>query len=250
MNSALLVTAISAGLAAAVEMVEAVTIVLAVGVTRQWRSTLFGVAAALVVLVVIVAVFGAAIVAIVPIEALRLLIGALLLIFGLQWLTKAILRAAGAKQKHDEAEIYAQQIAELRDDPQLPPDKFDGISFTVAFKGVFLEGLEVAFIVITFGLSAGALGAAAAGAAIAAIAVLIVAFFARRPLAAVPENQLKYAVGLFLVTFGTFWSGEGLGVEWPGEDLALLAIFAGYLGLSLALTWLVGGRLRSRIVAR
>jgi uncharacterized membrane protein len=245
MDSATLVTLISAGLASAVEMVEAVTIVLAVGVTRQWRSTLFGVAAALVVLAVIVVVFGAALVAIVPIDALRLLIGSLLLIYGLQWLTKAILRSAGAKAKHDEVALYAEQIAQLRDDPPVPADKFDAVSFTVAFKGVFLEGLEVAFIVITFGLSANALGAAAAGAAVAAAAVLLVAFFARRPLAAVPENQLKYAVGLFLVTFGTFWSGEGLGVEWPGDDVALLAIFAAFLVLSLAGTWFISGRLHA-----
>ena len=237
-------TVLSAGLASAVEMVEAVTIVLAVGVTRQWRSTLLGVAAALASLVGIVVIFGAAIIAIIPIETLRLLIGGLLLVYGLQWLTKAILRSGGAQAKHDEEGAYRQEVALLEADPPVAADKFDGVSFAVAFKGVFLEGLEVAFIVVTFGASAGSLGAAAAGAALAAAAVLLVALFVRRPLTAVPENQLKYAVGLMLVTFGTFWAGEGLGVDWPGADLAILAIGLGYVALSL-----VASRLISRQIA-
>lgn len=245
MTSAILITALSAGLASAVEMVEAVTIVLAVGVTRQWRSTLLGVAAALAALVGIVAVFGAAIIAIIPIESLRLLIGGLLVIYGLQWLTKAILRSGGAQAKHDEEGIFRQEVALLDADPPVAADKFDGVSFAVAFKGVFLEGLEVAFIVVTFGASAGSIGAAAAGAAIAAAAVLLVAVFVRRPLTNVPENQLKYAVGLMLVTFGTFWAAEGLGIEWPGEDLAILAIGVGYLALSLVAGRLIGRQLAS-----
>jgi uncharacterized membrane protein len=221
-------------------MVEAVTIVLAVGVTRQWRSTLFGVAAALLTLFAIVVIFGAAIIAVIPIESLRILIGGLLLIYGLQWLTKAILRAGGAKAKHDEAELYVQNVAALEADAPVAADKFDGVSFAVAFKGVFLEGLEVAFIVVTFGASAGSLGAAAAGAALAAAAVLVVAAFVRQPLTAVPENTLKFVVGLMLVTFGTFWAGEGMGIEWPGEDVAILAIFAGYLVLSIIASRLIG----------
>jgi uncharacterized membrane protein len=245
MTSAVLITALSAGLASAVEMVEAVTIVLAVGVTRQWRSTIFGVLAALAALIGIVAVFGVAIIQTIPIETLRLIIGGLLLIYGLQWLTKAILRAAGAKAKHDEANIYAREVALLQADPPVAPDKFDGVSFAVAFKGVFLEGLEVAFIVVTFGASAGSLEAAAAGAAVAAVAVLAVAYFVRQPLTAVPENQLKYAVGLMLVTFGTFWAGEGLGIEWTGEDLAIVAIGAGYLLLSLLAVRLIHRQLVS-----
>jgi len=239
MDSVVLVTALSAGLASAVEMVEAVTIVLAVGVTRQWRSTLFGVGAALVALTVIVVIFGVAIIQVIPIETLRLIIGGLLLIFGLQWLTKAILRAGGAAAQRNEELLYERQIAALKEDPPVDPGKFDGVSFALSFKGVFLEGLEVAFIVVTFGASSGSLGAAAVGAAIAAVGVLIVAFFVRGPLTAVPENTLKYAVGLMLVTFGTFWAGEGLGVEWPGDDLAILAILIGYLVLSLIATRLI-----------
>ena len=245
MTSAILVTALSAGLASAVEMVEAVTIVLAVGVTRQWRSTLLGVAGALAALVGIVVIFGAAIIAVIPIESLRLLIGGLLLIYGLQWLTKAILRSGGAQAKHDEEGIYLREVAALQADPPVAADKFDGVSFAVAFKGVFLEGLEVVFIVVTFGATAGSLGAAAAGAAIAAAAVLLVALFVRQPLTAVPENQLKYAVGLMLVTFGTFWAGEGLGIDWPGSDLAILAIGVGYLALSLIAGRLIGRQFTS-----
>jgi len=243
-DSTLLITVISTALAAAVEMVEAVTIVLAVGVTRQWRSTLYGVGAALVALAAVVVVFGTAIVMFVPIDALRLLIGGLLLIYGLQWLTKAILRAGGAKAMHDESAIYEREIAALQADPPMPADGLDGISFAVAFKGVFLEGLEVAFIVITFGTSAGSLGAATLGAAIAVALVLAVAIVVRRPLAGVPENQLKFAVGLMLVTFGTFWAGEGLGIEWPGADLAILALGLGYLVISAAAVRYVSLRIR------
>jgi uncharacterized membrane protein len=245
-TSAVLITVISTFVASAVEMVEAVTIVLAVGVTRQWRSALLGVAAALVGLAVLIGVFGTAIVLFVPLSALRLLIGGLLLIYGLQWLTKAILRAGGAKAKHDETAIYGEEIAALRAEPPVPAVGIDWISFTVAFKGVLLEGLEVAFIVITFGASANALPAAALGAAIAAFAVLLVAVVVRRPLAMVPENGLKFAVGVMLVTFGTFWSGEGLGIDWPAGDLTIALILVGYVGLGVLGTWLVHARLLAR----
>jgi uncharacterized membrane protein len=155
MSSVELVTIVSSFLASAVEFVEAVTIVLAVGVTRQWRSTLIGVGAALAALTALIAVFGTAIVLFVPIDLLRLIVGGFLVIYGLQWLTKAVLRAGGAKAKHDEAAIYAREIAALRAEPPVPATGMDWISFTVAFKGVLLEGLEVAFIVVTFGASAG-----------------------------------------------------------------------------------------------
>ncbi|HYM83513.1 MAG TPA: hypothetical protein VEY67_05140, partial [Candidatus Dormibacteraeota bacterium] len=233
MSSAAAVTVLASFLASAVEFVEAVTIVLAVGVTRQWRSALIGTAAAVGVLAVLVVVFGTAIALLVPIDVLRLVVGGFLIIYGLQWLTKAILRASGAKAKHDEAAIYDREVAALRDEPPVPANGVDWISFTVAFKGVLLEGLEVAFIVVTFGASAGMLGPAALGAAIAAAAVLLVAVVVHRPLASVPENALKFAVGLMLVSFGTFWAGEGVGIDWPGADLAILALLAGYLGLSL-----------------
>ena len=230
----LLVAALPSFLASIVEFVEAMTIVLAVGVTRQWRSTIIGVGAATLALALVVGVFGTAIVVFVPIAVLRLVVGAFLLIYGLQWLCKAILRAAGAKAKHDEASIYAREVAELQREPPVAAQGMDWISFTVAFKGVLLEGLEVAFIVVTFGASAGALGPAAAGAAVAGIIVISVGIALHQPLARVPENGLKFAVGLMLVTFGTFWAGEGIGINWPASDAILLVLLAAYTLLSLA----------------
>ena len=238
----LAVAALPAFLASVVEFVEALTIVLAVGVTRQWRSTLIGVAAAVAVLSVLVGVFGTAIVLFVPIAVLRLVVGAFLVIYGLQWLVKAILRAAGAKAKHDEAAIYAREIAAMREEPPVPAVGMDWISFTVAFKGVLLEGLEVAFIVVTFGASAGQIGPAALGAAVAGVLVLIVGVAVHRPLANVPENGLKFAVGLMLTTFGTFWAGEGIGIAWAWSDATLLALFAIYVVASLAAVWYVRNR--------
>src|SRR5579859_1897048 len=189
----LAVAALPAFLASIVEFVEALTIVLAVGVTRQWRSTLIGVAAALIGLTVIVGVFGSAIVLFVPISILRLVVGGFLVIYGLQWLVKAILRAGGAKAKHDEAAIFEREIALMREEPPVPTAGMDWISFTVAFKGVLLEGMEVAFIVITFGASTGQLGPAALGAAAAGLIVLAAGVVIHRPLSRVPENGLKFA---------------------------------------------------------
>jgi uncharacterized membrane protein len=239
----LVLAALPAFLAALVEFVEALTIVLAVGVTRQWRSTLLGVVAALVVLVLLVGVFGSALVLLVPIGLLRVVIGGFLVIYGLQWLVKAILRAAGAKSKHDETAIYQREIAAIRDEPPVPATGMDWISFTVAFKGVLLEGMEVAFIVVTFGASAGQLGPAALGAAAAGFLVLIVGLAVHRPLARVPENGLKFAVGLMLTTFGTFWAGEGIGVTWIAGDATLLALFATFTVGALAAVWAVRVRL-------
>ena len=245
MNS-LLVAALPAFLASVVEAVEALTIVLAVGVTRQWRSAIYGVIAGLAVLAVIVAIFGTAIVLFVPIGALRLLIGGLLLIYGLQWVCKAILRAAGAKAKHDETRIYAEQVGRLREEPPVPETGFDGVAFLVAFKGVLLEGLEVAFIVITFGTNAGQLGPAALGAALAVGLVVAVGVVVHRPLSRVPENGLKYAVGIMLITFGTFWAGEGIGIEWPTGDLTHILLLVGYSAAGLAAIWTA----RTALVAR
>ena len=239
MNSVAVVTILSAFLASAVEFVEAVTIVLAVGVTRQWRSTLIGVAAAVATLAILIAVFGSALVLFVPIGTLRLIVGAFLLIYGLQWITKAVLRAGGAKAKHDESAIYAAEVAGLDREPPVPATGMDWISFTVAFKGVLLEGLEVAFIVVTFGASANLLGPAVLGAALAGLLVVAIALVVHRPLARVPENAMKFVVGIMLTTFGTFWAGEGIGIGWPGEDLAIVLILAGYLALALAGVWLV-----------
>ena len=206
-------------------MVEALTIVLAAGLTRGWRSSLTGVAAATLTLAVVIAVLGPAL-TLVPLNALRLVVGALLLVFGLQWLRKAILRASGFKALHDEDAIFAQ---ELRDAETVPRDERAGLDwygFTLAFKGVFLEGLEVAFIVLTFGSTQGSIPLAAAGAAVAIVLVGVVGLLARAPLARVPENSMKFAVGVMLTTFGIFWSVEGAGAEWPGGDAAILAVLA------------------------
>jgi len=238
----LAVAALPAFLASIVEFVEALTIVLAVGVTRQWRSALIGTLAAVLVLTLLVGVFGTAIVLFVPIAVLRVVVGTFLVIYGLQWLVKAILRAAGAKAKHDEAAIYAREIAAMREEPPVPAVGMDWISFTVAFKGVLLEGLEVAFIVVTFGASAGQIGPAALGAAVAGVLVLIVGVAVHRPLSNVPENGLKFAVGLMLTTFGTFWAGEGIGIDWAWSDATLLVLFAVYVVASLAAVWYVRNR--------
>ncbi len=221
-------------LASAVEMVEAVTIVLAVGTSRGWRSTLVGVGAALLALAAVTAVVGVAIVEYVPESLLQLVIGSLLLVFGLQWLRKAILRSAGLKDLHDEDEAFRAGSEAARDAGGERRAGLDWFAFVVSFKGVFLEGLEVVFIVVTFGLNADAIGLAAAAAAAAAAVVLVAGVLARRPLARVPENTLKFAVGLLLTSFGTFWAVEGLGVfaegreslEWPGGDLALIGLLA------------------------
>ena len=220
-----LAVALTAFLASAVETVEALTIVLAAGLTRGWRSTLIGVAAALVLLAVLVAALGPALSAI-PISILRVVVGALLLAFGLQWLRKAVLRAVGAKPLHDEAAIFARQTAAAR--TTAPAAGVDWYAFTLAFKGVTLEGLEVVFIVLGVGASAHRLPAAVAGAAAAVVLTVVVGAAVHGPLARVPENTTKFVVGVALTTFGTFWAGEGMGVRWPGSDAALPVLFVFY----------------------
>jgi uncharacterized membrane protein len=224
-GAVVLVTAVF--LASAVEMVEALTIVLAVGVTRGWRSALQGVAAALAVLCALVVVFGPALVHWVPLSALRLVVGGLLLVFGLQWLRKAVLRAAGLKAKHDEDAIFAEQVAELSAAPAARSGR-DATAFAVAFKGVFLEGLEVVVIVITLGTTSHRLGMAAVAAGAAAVVVVAVGLVVHRQLSGVPENAMKMGVGLMLVSFGTFWSAEGVHATWPGSDLAIPVLVAFY----------------------
>jgi uncharacterized membrane protein len=221
--------------ASAVEAVEALTIVLAVGVVRGWRSTLIGVGAASAALAAIVAALGPAL-AQVPISTLRLIVGALLLVFGLQWLRKAILRASGYLPLHDEAVAFERERAEAGVAAETSSAAMDWYSFTVAFKGVLLEGLEVAFIVVTFGSTQGHLGLAAAAAAAAAVLVVLVGVIVRGPLQRVPENSLKFGVGVLLTSFGVFWGGEGAGVDWPGSDAAILAVVAFVALFSLALT--------------
>ncbi len=210
--------------ACAVEAVEALTIVLAAGLTREWKSTFQGMAAALAALAVITAAVGPAL-SFLPLSALRLAVGALLAIFGLQWLRKAVLRATGYKALHDEAGAYLREVTAARAAPaQAKRGVSDWYAFTLAFKGVLLEGLEVVFIVITFGDNQRDLGAAVIGAAAAVVAVSLAGVAVRAPLAKVPENWMKYAVGIMLTSFGTFWGAEGAGVAWPGNDAALLVL--------------------------
>ncbi|TML70012.1 MAG: hypothetical protein E6G13_09090 [Actinobacteria bacterium] len=235
---------VSAFLASAVEMVEALTIVLAMGVTRGWRAALTGAVAATFALAAIIAALGPALV-VIPIEVLRLVVGALLLVFGLQWLRKAILRASGYKALHDEDEIYRREAAEAAAAGTQLRGGTDWYAFTVAFKGVLLEGLEVVFIVITFGSAQGHLAVAVAGAAAALVLVVVAGVLARGPLERVPENTIKFAVGLLLTTFGCFWSAEGAGVDWPGNELSLLALLAFLAGCS----WLAVRALRRRRVS-
>jgi uncharacterized membrane protein len=236
MSAAFLV--LSAFLASAVEMVEALTIVLAAGVARGWRSSLAGVGAATLVLAVVVAALGPAL-TVVPIDSLRLVVGALLLVFGLQWLRKAILRASGLKALHDEDAVFARELEEAQTAARVERAGLDWYGFTLAFKGVLLEGLEVAFIVLTFGSTQGSIPLAAAGAAGALVLVAGVGVAARAPLARVPENTLKFAVGVMLTTFGIFWSAEGAGVDWPGSDAALLGVLAFVVVSSFALVGLL-----------
>jgi uncharacterized membrane protein len=221
-------------LACAVELVEALTIVLGVGVVRGWRSPLIGVAAAGAVLVLLVAALGPALQRI-PIQGLRLVVGALLLAFGLQWLKKAILRSSGYKALHDEDEAYREERAQAAAAGDEQRAGLDWYSFTVAFKGVLLEGLEVVFIVIAFGSAQGRMGFAVAGAAAALIVVVVAGVAARGPLSRVPENTIKFAVGLLLTTFGCFWAAEGAGVDWPGDELSLLGVLAFFALVSFAL---------------
>ena len=228
-------------LASAVEMVEALTIVLAAGITRGWRSSLIGVGTALVALAAIVALLGPAL-TLIPIAALQLVVGALLLVFGLQWLRKAILRASGYKALHDEDAIFKREAAAAQAQGREQRAGLDWYAFTLCFKGVLLEGLEVVFIVVTFGAAQNQVGLAALGAAAALVIVLLVGVAVHRPLSRVPENTLKFSVGLLLTSFGTFWAAEGVGVEWPGADVALLWLLAIYTVAALGYVQLLRRR--------
>ena len=218
-SSSVLILAIF--LATAVEMVEALTIVVAVGHTRGWRSALEGVLVALTTLVALVAAFGPALLRI-PINDLRIVVGSILLIFGLQWLRKAILRSSGFKAKHDEDAIYEETVAELKATGQAIGR--DRLAFVMAFKGVFLEGLEVVITVLTLGSSAHQLGLAATTACVAFALVVVMGVIVAKQLSSVPENAMKMSVGILTVSYGTFWVGEGLKVSWPGEN-GFLAFF-------------------------
>jgi uncharacterized membrane protein len=228
--------------ASLVEMVEALTIVVAAGVSRGWRSALEGAAAAAVVLGVLVLAVGVPLIHYVPIDALRVVVGALLLVLGLSWLRKAILRSSGHKAMHDEDKIYADTVAGLisdHDETQTPakPNKGrDGVGFAVAFKGVFLEGMEVVLIVISLGAAQNRLGLAALAAGVAVVLVGIVGLLVARQLSEVPENTIKTLVGVMLTSFGVFWVGEGAGVNWPGGDLAIPVLAGFFVVVYLAMT--------------
>jgi uncharacterized membrane protein len=206
--------------------------VLAMGLTRGWRSALTGAVAALFGLAAIVAALGPALTAI-PIEVLRLVVGGLLLVFGLQWLRKAILRASGWRAQRDEDSVFARETAAGRTAEKEEKAGLDWYGFTVSFKGVLLEGLEVAFIVLSFGSTQGRIPLAAGGAAAAVVLVVIAGVVVRGPLSRVPENTLAFAVGVMLTTFGTFWGAEGAGVDWPGGDAAILGVLGFILLISL-----------------
>ncbi len=233
-----------------VECVEALTIVLAMGITRGWRAAAAGTVTALLALAAFTVAAGYALANWLPTAALQLVVGTLMLIFGLQWLRKAILRAAGRKSLHDEEAEYAEQTAAARNASARTILGVDAFGFIVSLKGVFLEGVEVVFIVITFGLNAENVPLASAGGGAAALVVLVLGVAVHRPLSAVPENTLKYGVGLMLTTFGTFWSLEGLGIfrsgreslAWPGADWAILVLLAGwFLWSRVLITWLRRG---------
>ena len=234
--------ALSVLLACSVEAVEALTIVLAVGTTRSWRSAFYGVGAAVATLAAVVAALGPALTSL-PLDALRVAIGGLLLVFGLQWLRKAILRAAGLKALHDEEAAFQKESAAARAaSPRRAFRGIDSYAFIVSFKGVLLEGLEVAVIVLTFGANQHRIGLAAAAAGVAVALVVLAGVAVRAPLARVPENAMKFAVGVMLSSFGMFWGAEGAGASWPGGDASLLAIVPAVALVSLALVaWLRSG---------
>jgi len=224
-----------------VEAVEALTIVLAVGLARGWRPALSGAAAAIVALALIVAVLGP-LMSVVPIHALQFVVGVLLLLFGQRWLRKAILRAVGVIALHDEDAAFARETRGLTEAQQRRSREFDWIAGVTAFKAVLVEGIEVVFIVIAVGAARGLLVFASAGALAACVAVAAVGAAIHRPLARVPENALKFAVGVMLSAFGLFWTGESLGVGWPGGDAAILAFIALFLAVALALVALLKPR--------
>ncbi len=251
--------AVAAFLASAVEFVEAFTIVLVVGVTINWRSAIVGTLAAVAALALIVAIFGVTLIQYIPIDALRLVVGFILILFGLKWLKKALLRYSGLKALHDEEAIFEETVAELRAKGEVVSSALQPAAVALAFKSVLLEGLEVAFIVITFGSSAtiaatngglNGITSAALGATLAGLLVILLGALVRAPLTQVPENTLKFIVGVMLTTFGTFWTAEGFGVAWPLSDAFLLILAGIYLVASFAIVqWLKGVKQQQIAVA-
>ncbi|RCJ04870.1 hypothetical protein DDK22_29700 [Cupriavidus necator] len=228
---------LAAFMASLVEFVEALTIVLAVGAVRGWRSALLGTAASLAALMLLVAVAGPAL-ARIPLPVAQLVVGTLLLLFGLRWLRKAVLRAAGILPLHDEAQAFSAQTEALRRQAATSGRAIDAVAFATAFKIVMLEGIEVVFIVIAIGAGGRMIIPASIGAGLALLAVVALGVWLHRPLANVPENGLKFGVGVMLAAFGTFWAGEGIGLSWPGEDWAILALISVFAVVALAMVHL------------
>jgi uncharacterized membrane protein len=246
---------ISVFLACAVEAVEAVTIVLAAGTSRNWRSAFQGVISALIVLAGLIVILGPSIEKL-PKSTLRLLVGGLLLVFGMQWLRKAILRASGYKALHDEEKIYREEVEAAQKVAKVSHFVVsDWYAFTLSFKGVLLEGLEVVFIVVTFGIiqkgsNSQAFALAIWAAAIAVVLVTIAGFAIHKPLSKVPENTMKFIVGTLLTSFGIFWGAEGAGAEWPHQDLSLIAIIPFVLLVSFGLIELLKVRKAKNLPVR
>jgi uncharacterized membrane protein len=222
----------AAFLASLVEAVEALTIVLAVATVRGWRPAALGAAAGFAALAFIVAILGP-LLNMIPLALLQLMIGVLLLLFGMRWLRKAILRSAGVIPLHDETQAFAAETAELREQSRRHEARLDWVAGLTSLKAVLLEGLEVVFIVLAVGAGRGLVIPASIGALAACLAVVAIGFAVHRPLARVPENTLKFSVGVILSAFGVFWTGEGLGISWPGEDLAIIGFAALFLVVAL-----------------
>jgi uncharacterized membrane protein len=238
---------VAAFLASLVEFVEALTIVLAVGTVRGWRSALLGAALGTALLVALILLLGPTL-SLIPIAWLQLTVGILLLLFGIRWLRKAILRAAGIIALHDEEQAYEKEAAELRRARVSRLDGIDMIATATSFKAVVLEGLEVVFIVIAVGAAGNMLVPAGVGAGAALTAVLLLGLIVHRPLTKVPENALKLVVGVMISAFGVFWIGEGLGDAWPGTDWSILGLCLGFLGSALLAIALVRMRLARQTV--
>jgi Ca2+/H+ antiporter, TMEM165/GDT1 family len=241
-NWAQAIPAISASfLGSLVEVVEAFTLVLAAASVRGWRPALFGALAGLLLLGLLVIALGP-LFTMIPLKPLQIAVGVLLLLFGMRWLRKAILRGAHFIALHDEDKAFARETHLLLEETHADTQRADFIAGAAAFKGVVLEGVEVVFIVIAVGAGRGLLVAAGVGALAAFLLVLGIGFFVAKPLARVPENTLKLIVGIMLSAFGVFWTGEGLGVDWPGADLAILLFALSFLLMALGATSLLRGR--------
>ncbi len=238
-------TVLAAFLASFVEFVEALTVVLAVGTVRGWRAALIGASSALGVLIALVVVLGPALTHI-PLREVQLIVGVLLLLFGMRWLRKAILRSAGVIPLHDEEAAYAQQTEALQRADALGSG-WDKVAVATSFNITMLEGIEVVFIVIAFGAGGvGLLVPASLGAVAALLVVIGLGFLVHRPLATIPENVLKFTVGVLLSAFGTFWVGEGMGLNWPGQDWSILGLTLGFLAFALFTSVLCGRETEAR----